>query len=76
MSIEDMVTCLAAGEEVKIHGFGSFGRHDKAARPGRNPRALEAAPVAARRVVMLRASQVLKNRTAGSLPGGREGRRV
>ena len=76
MLIEEIAACLAAGEEVNIYGLGSFGLRDKSARPGRNPRTLEAAPVAARRVVVFRASQVLKNRIAGSLSGGGDGRRV
>lgn len=66
MLIEEIAARLEAGEEVKIHGFGCFGLRDKAARPGRNPRTLEAAPVAARRVVVFRASQVLKKRIAGA----------
>lgn len=74
--IEEMAARLEAGEEVKIHGFGSFGLRDKAARRGRNPRTLEAAPIAARRVVVFRASQVLKRRIARGMSGGGDGRRV
>ena len=59
---EEMAACLVAGEKVKIYGFGSFGLRGKAERPGRNPRTLEAAPIAARRVVTFRASHVLKAR--------------
>ena len=66
--IEEMAARLVAGEGVGIYGFGSFGLRDKAERPGRNPRTLEAAPIAARRVVSFRASKVLKKRIAESLP--------
>ena len=76
MLTEEIAARLEAGEEVKIHGFGSFGLRVKAARTGRNPRTLEAEPVSARRVVVFRASQVLKNRIALSLSGGGDGRRV
>ena len=71
---EEMAACLVAGEEVKIYGFGSFGLRGKAVRQGRNPRTLEAAPIAARRVVVFRASKVLKRRIAESLSGDGQGR--
>jgi len=71
---EEMAACLVAGEEVKIYGFGSFGLRDKAERPGRNPRTREAAPIAARRVVVFRASKVLKKRIAESLSDNGRGR--
>ena len=71
---EEMAACLVAGEEVRIYGFGSFGLRDKAERPGRNPRTREAAPIAARRVVVFRASKVLKRRIAESLSGNGQGR--
>lgn len=51
---------LAAGEEVKLHGFGNFTLHDKRARPGRNPQTGEVVPITARRVVTFRASHLLK----------------
>ena len=55
---------LAAGEPVKVSGFGTFTVRDKGARMGCNPRTGEAAPVSPRRVVTFRASQVLKERIA------------
>ena len=39
-----MRATLAAGEEVKLHGFGNFTLHDKRARPGRNPQTGEVVP--------------------------------
>ena len=65
--IDEIASRLVAGEEVKLYGFGSFAVRDKTERPGRNPRTLEAAPIAARRVVVFRASKVLKKRIAESL---------
>ena len=73
---EEIAASLAAGEEVKIYGFGSFGLRSKAERPGRNPRTLEAAPIAARRVVVFRASKVLRKRIAESLSGNGQWRRA
>ena len=74
MLIKEMAARLAAGEEVKLSSFGSFEVRDKAARTGRNPKTLEAAPIAARRVVAFRASKVLRKRIAESLSGNGHGR--
>ena len=60
--IEEIVDALVRGEEVKISGFAVFALRDKAARTGRNPRIGEAAPIAARRVAVLRPSEKLKAR--------------
>jgi integration host factor subunit alpha len=51
---------LAAGEDVKLHGFGNFTLREKRARPGRNPKTGEMVPITARRVVTFRASQKVK----------------
>ena len=51
---------LAAGENVKLSGFGNFTLHEKRARPGRNPRNGEPFEIAARRVVTFRASPKLR----------------
>ena len=51
---------LAAGEEVKLTGFGNFNTHMKAPRPGCNLHTGETVPIAARRVVTFHASQRLK----------------
>ena len=61
-AFEEIMARLEAGEAVKISGFGSFGLRDKAARTGRNPKTREAAPIAPRRVVVFRASHLLKQR--------------
>ena len=51
---------LAAGEDVRLHGFGNFTIREKRERPGRNPQTGEVVPIAARRVVTFRASHLLK----------------
>lgn len=61
------------GEAVKISSFGSYRLRDKPGRVGRNPRTLEAAPIAPRRVVTFRASGVLKARIDEAMSGGRDG---
>ena len=53
---------LAAGENVKLSGFGNFTLREKRARPGRNPKNGEPVEITARRVVTFRASQLVKER--------------
>lgn len=53
---------LIEGVEVKISNFGKFQIHNKAARPGRNPRTGEAVAIDARRVVSFHPSQQLKEK--------------
>ena len=60
--IEELVASLAAGEQVKLPGFGNFYLRDKKERPGRNPKTLESVPVSARRVVTFKAGPTLKAR--------------
>ena len=62
LAIEAIAQRLSIGEQVMISGFGTFRVSDKRAREGRNPKTGEPAPIPARRVVVFRASQVLKMR--------------
>lgn len=59
---EDLRSALAAGEQVKLSGFGNFDLRDKNERPGRNPKTGEEIPIKARRVVTFRPGQKLKAR--------------
>jgi integration host factor subunit alpha len=63
---------LAAGNDVKLSGFGNFTIRRKAPRPGRNPRTGEAIPIAARNVVTFHASYKLKAVVQGDIPAGDE----
>ncbi len=65
---DTIAASLAAGEEVSIHGFGSFKLADRAARMGRNPRTGEAVKVPARRVVRFAPSSSLSASLKGSKP--------
>ncbi|HEV7678330.1 MAG TPA: HU family DNA-binding protein [Candidatus Dormibacteraeota bacterium] len=56
---ETLSTALVGGDEVRIHGFGSFKTAQRAARTGRNPRTGEAVQVPARRVVRFAPSTTL-----------------
>ncbi|WP_315762254.1 integration host factor subunit alpha [Sphingomonas sp. Y38-1Y] len=53
---------LAKGENVKISGFGSFILRDKGERVGRNPKTGVEVPIAPRRVLTFRASQMMRDR--------------
>jgi integration host factor subunit alpha len=60
--LDRMGDALAAGENVKISGFGTFLLRDKAQRIGRNPKTGVEVPITPRRVMTFRASQLLKER--------------
>ncbi|WP_136163398.1 integration host factor subunit alpha [Sphingomonas flavalba] len=53
---------LAKGENVKISSFGSFVLRDKGERIGRNPKTGIEVPIAPRRVLTFRASQMMRDR--------------
>ncbi len=55
-----MTTALANGENVKISGFGSFLIREKGERIGRNPKTGVEVPIAPRKVLTFRASQMMR----------------
>ncbi|MEO8618231.1 MAG: integration host factor subunit alpha [Sphingomicrobium sp.] len=55
---------LSDGQNVKISGFGSFILRDKGERIGRNPKTGIEVPIAPRRVMTFRASQIMRDRIA------------
>jgi integration host factor subunit alpha len=59
-----MCSALSDGENVKISGFGSFILRDKGQRVGRNPKTGIEVPIAPRRVMTFRASQLMRDRVA------------
>ena len=58
----EMCDALARGENVKISGFGTFVLRDKGERVGRNPKTGVEVPIALRRVLTFRASQMMRER--------------
>jgi integration host factor subunit alpha len=60
---------LAQGETVKISSFGSFSVRQKGRRIGRNPKTGEEVPILPRRVLVFRASHVLKDQINGEAAG-------
>lgn len=63
--LEEIVTTLERGESVKLSSFGNFTVRSKKARMGRNPKTGEEVPIEPRRVLVFRASHVLKDRVNG-----------
>jgi integration host factor subunit alpha len=60
--LDRMCNALAQGQNVKISGFGSFVLRDKGERIGRNPKTGVEVPIAPRRVLTFRASQMMRDR--------------
>ncbi len=71
--LREISDTLTKGEAVKIFSFGSFSVRQKGERIGRNPRTGEEAPILARRVVVFRASNVLKSSINSALTNVGEG---
>ena len=71
--LREMSDSLARGESVKISSFGSFSVRQKGARVGRNPKTGEEVPILPRRVLVFRASNVLKSRINESMASARPG---
>jgi len=60
--ISHMADALASGQSVKISSFGSFSVRQKGQRIGRNPKTGEEVPILPRKVLVFKASQVLKDK--------------
>ena len=60
--LSEIAGALVDGEAVKISSFGSFSVRQKGERIGRNPKTGEEVPILPRRVLIFRASNVLKSR--------------
>ena len=65
MVLGEVSTALVRGETVKISSFGSFSVRQKGERIGRNPKTGEEVPIRPRKVLVFRASQLLKARIRG-----------
>ena len=60
--LDEISSALVAGDTVKISSFGSFSVRHKGERVGRNPKTGEEVPILPRRVLVFRASHVLKQK--------------
>jgi integration host factor subunit alpha len=59
--LHHMCHALSVGQNVKISGFGTFILRDKGRRIGRNPKTGVEVPIAPRRVMTFRASQIMRD---------------
>ncbi len=59
---EEIRGALERGEEVRLSAFGNFQLRQKKPRPGRNPKTGQDALVPARRIVVFRSGQKLRQR--------------
>ena len=60
--LNEVADTLVKGETVKLSSFGSFQVREKGGRIGRNPKTGEEVPIEPRRVLVFRASHVLKDK--------------
>lgn len=68
--LKEVSDALVRGESVKISSFGSFSVRSKGQRVGRNPKTGEEVPILPRRVLVFRASHVLKSRINDAMSKG------
>jgi DNA-binding protein HU-beta len=72
---DTIASSLEKGDEVRVHGFGTFKTAQRAARMGRNPRTGESVSVPARRVVRFAASTTLSGALKSARGAKRGGKR-
>lgn len=62
---EEIVQNLEKGKNVKLSSFGNFSLRQKEERIGRNPKTGEEVPITPRKVLVFKASHILKDRMNG-----------
>ncbi len=60
--LDEMMDALVAGDNVKLSSFGSFAVREKGERIGRNPKTGVEVAIKPRKVLVFRASHVLKDK--------------
>ena len=63
----EISVALCKGEGVKLSSFGSFDIRSKGQRMGRNPKTGKEVPITPRRVLVFRASNIMKDRINSSM---------
>ena len=61
---DSIVRALRNGDKIEIRGYGSFRTRQRQPRVGRNPKTGIEVPIAPRRVMTFRASQIMRDRIA------------
>ena len=65
--LKQIVYTLERGEPIKLSSFGSFGLRQKSERIGRNPKTGEVVPITPRRVIVFKASNIMKDKINAAL---------
>jgi integration host factor subunit alpha len=76
--LKEISDSVARGETVKLSSFGTFTVRQEGERIGRNPKTGAEVPITPRRVVVFKASAIMKQQINGGragLNGGRAGLR-
>lgn len=71
--LDEISQALIREEMVKLSSFGSFQVRSKGERVGRNPKTGQEVPIKPRRVLVFRASHVLKDKINRALSGDAKG---
>ena len=66
--LKEISDSVAKGETVKLSSFGTFSVRHKGKRIGRNPKTGAEVPISARRVVVFKASAIMKQQINGGRP--------
>jgi integration host factor subunit alpha len=66
--LKEISDSVARGEIVKLSSFGTFHVRQKGERMGRNPKTGVDVPISPRRVIVFKASAVMKKRINSDLP--------
>ena len=69
--LKEISDCIVRGETVKLAGFGTFTVKKKSQRPGRNPRTGVDVIIEPRRVVVFKASPIMKAQMNAKQPVSR-----
>ena len=66
--LKEITDCVARGETVKLSSFGTFTIRKKSERLGRNPKTGVEVPIAPHRVVVFKASAIMKKQVNAKRP--------
>jgi integration host factor subunit alpha len=66
--LKEISDSVARGETVKLSSFGTFTVRQKGKRMGRNPKTGVDVPISSRRVVVFKASAIMKQQINGGRP--------
>ncbi len=65
--LQQMTYALERGETIKLSSFGSFSLRQKTERVGRNPKTGQVVPITPRKVIVFKASNIMKDKINSAL---------